>query len=224
MRAGPSPRTTVPRPRENGEQEVMAPMQWVDATVGGQDTTGLSLDLPCTKDPELFFAESPQDVEQAKAMCRGCRAKLACLAGAVQRREPWGVWGGELLIRGVIVPGKRPRGRPRKDAVAIGRLPPLAGLVVAGGLLSDDVHAVPCVDTRDERHQGGELVLVVVLGGVRPGLVGDAAGGVGDAGALLGQFQGGSFGLGEDRGLPSGRDQVEPHLGFPACAAGVLHA
>ena len=72
------------------------------------------LDLPCTEDPELFFAESPSDVEQAKAMCLGCRARLACLAGAVERREPWGVWGGELLLRGVIVPRKRPRGRPRK--------------------------------------------------------------------------------------------------------------
>ena len=70
MRADPSPLTTVPRPREDGEQEVMAPMQWRDVTVGGQDTTGLSLNLPCTEDPELFFAESPQDVEQAKAMCR----------------------------------------------------------------------------------------------------------------------------------------------------------
>ena len=55
-------------------------MPWRDATVGGQDTTGLSLVLPCTEDPELFFAESSQDVEQAKAMCRGCRARLACLA------------------------------------------------------------------------------------------------------------------------------------------------
>ena len=114
------PLTTVPRPRENGEQEVTAPMQWRDATVGGQDTTGLSLDLPCTEDPELFFAESPQDVEQAKAMCRGCRARLACLAGALERREPWGVWGGELLMGGAIVPRKRPRGRPRKDVVTIG--------------------------------------------------------------------------------------------------------
>src|SRR5260370_400756 len=66
MRVGRSRLTTVPRPPENGEQEVMAPMQWRDATVGVQDTTGLSLDLPCTEDPELFFAESPQDVEQAK--------------------------------------------------------------------------------------------------------------------------------------------------------------
>ena len=80
-------------------------------------TTGLILDLPCTKNPELFFAESPQDVEQAKAMCRGCRARLACLAGALERGEPWGVWGGELLMSGTIVPRKRPRGRPRRDLV-----------------------------------------------------------------------------------------------------------
>jgi WhiB family transcriptional regulator, redox-sensing transcriptional regulator len=73
------------------------------------------LDLPCTQDPELFFAESPADVEQAKAMCRGCRARIACLSGAVERREPWGVWGGELLLRGTVVPRKRPRGRPRKN-------------------------------------------------------------------------------------------------------------
>jgi WhiB family transcriptional regulator, redox-sensing transcriptional regulator len=75
-------------------------------------------DPPCTQDPELFFAESPQDVEQAKAMCRGCGARIACLAGALERREPWGVWGGELLLRGAIVPRKRPRGRPRKQEVA----------------------------------------------------------------------------------------------------------
>ena len=94
-------------------------MQWREATVGGQDTAGLSLGLPCTEDPELFFAESPQDVELAKAMCRECRARLACLVGALERGEPWGVWGGELLLRGAIVPGKRPRGRPRKDVVPI---------------------------------------------------------------------------------------------------------
>ena len=85
--------------------------------------TGLRLDLPCTEDPELFFAESPQDVEQAKVMCQGCQARLACLAGALERGEPWGVWGGELLLRGAIVPRKRPRGRPRKDVAAIGVLP-----------------------------------------------------------------------------------------------------
>jgi WhiB family transcriptional regulator, redox-sensing transcriptional regulator len=102
---------------------MMTPVQWRDATVGGQDSTGLSLVLPCTEDPELFFAESPQDVEQAKAMCRGCRARLACLASALERKEPWGVWGGELLLSGAIMPRKRPRGRPRKEAVLAGLLP-----------------------------------------------------------------------------------------------------
>jgi WhiB family transcriptional regulator, redox-sensing transcriptional regulator len=118
--AAPPPLTTVPWPTENGERAVLATTQWRDAAAGGPDTTGLSLDLPCTENPELFFAESPQDVEQAKAMCRGCRARLACLAGALERREPWGVWGGELLLNGAVVPGKRPRGRPRKAVVTIG--------------------------------------------------------------------------------------------------------
>jgi WhiB family transcriptional regulator, redox-sensing transcriptional regulator len=74
--------------------------------------------LPCTDDPDLFFAESPEDVECAKDLCRSCPARMACLAGALERREPWGVWGGELFLRGEIVPRKRPRGRPRKDEVA----------------------------------------------------------------------------------------------------------
>jgi WhiB family redox-sensing transcriptional regulator len=78
----------------------------------------VGLDLPCTEDPELFFAESPEDVETAKAMCWDCKARLVCLTGALERREPWGVWGGELLMRGTIVPRKRPRGRPRKTEVA----------------------------------------------------------------------------------------------------------
>lgn len=74
--------------------------------------------LPCGDDPELFFAESPDDVEYAKSLCLGCPARMACLSGAVERREPWGVWGGELFLRGEIVPRKRPRGRPRKTDVA----------------------------------------------------------------------------------------------------------
>lgn len=75
--------------------------------------------LPCrTNDAELFFAESPADVELAKALCQGCPLQRGCLAGALDRREPWGVWGGELFCQGVVIPHKRPRGRPRKHPVA----------------------------------------------------------------------------------------------------------
>jgi WhiB family redox-sensing transcriptional regulator len=75
--------------------------------------------IPCrVHDAELWFAESPADVEFAKVLCRTCPLRPACLAGALDRREPWGVWGGELLVAGVVVPRKRPRGRPRKNEVA----------------------------------------------------------------------------------------------------------
>jgi WhiB family redox-sensing transcriptional regulator len=74
--------------------------------------------IPCRTDPELWFAESPADVELAKSLCRECPVRSQCLAGAHARREPWGVWGGELFISGVVVARKRPRGRPRKSEVA----------------------------------------------------------------------------------------------------------
>ena len=77
------------------------------------------LELPCrSDDSELFFAESPADVERAKSLCATCPIREACLGGALERREPWGVWGGELFIGGVVVARKRPRGRPRKNVVA----------------------------------------------------------------------------------------------------------
>ena len=72
--------------------------------------------IPCREyDPELWFAESTSDVEQAKALCQECPLREGCLQGALERQEPWGVWGGEVFVGGVIVPRKRGRGRPRKD-------------------------------------------------------------------------------------------------------------
>ena len=75
--------------------------------------------LPCrVNNPELWFAESPADVEAAKALCLGCPVRELCLDGARERREPWGVWGGQLFLQGVVIPRKRSRGRPRKNEVA----------------------------------------------------------------------------------------------------------
>jgi len=91
------------------------------AEYGLSALTGRVVDelLPCrVNDPELFFADSPEDVEYAKTLCATCPARLDCLNGALERREPWGVWGGEWFAQGVVVPRKRPRGRPRKSEVA----------------------------------------------------------------------------------------------------------
>lgn len=75
---------------------------------------------PCQRhnDPELWFAQGPADVEKAKQLCSDCPMKVACLGSALDRGEPWGVWGGELLVSGAVVAKKRGRGRPRKAAVA----------------------------------------------------------------------------------------------------------
>lgn len=73
--------------------------------------------LPCQRgDADLWFAEKPSELELAKSLCQDCPARRACLAGALERRETWGVWGGEIFVDGGIVAFKRPRGRPpRRD-------------------------------------------------------------------------------------------------------------
>jgi WhiB family transcriptional regulator, redox-sensing transcriptional regulator len=62
----------------------------------------------------LFFSESLDDIARAKAFCAGCVVRAECLDAAVERREPWGVWGGELLVNGKVIANKRKRGRPPK--------------------------------------------------------------------------------------------------------------
>ncbi|HZO67810.1 MAG TPA: WhiB family transcriptional regulator [Kribbellaceae bacterium] len=74
--------------------------------------------LPCQVQPLIFFAERYADAERAKALCRECPVRELCLAGALERAEPWGVWGGEVFVDGVVVAAKRGRGRPRKVVLA----------------------------------------------------------------------------------------------------------
>jgi WhiB family redox-sensing transcriptional regulator len=62
----------------------------------------------------LFFSEQLDDMARAKAFCRGCVVREECLDAAIDRREPWGVWGGEIIVNGKVIAQKRKRGRPPK--------------------------------------------------------------------------------------------------------------
>jgi WhiB family redox-sensing transcriptional regulator len=73
----------------------------------------------CQRDPQLWFSEHPAELERAKALCTPCPLRVECLAVALERGEPHGVWGGEIFIDGVVVARKRPRGRPRKHPVMV---------------------------------------------------------------------------------------------------------
>nr|WP_284290141.1 WhiB family transcriptional regulator [Angustibacter aerolatus] len=50
----------------------------------------------------------PPTSRLAKALCSDCPVRAACLAGALERREPWGVWGGRCSSR---APSWRASGR-----------------------------------------------------------------------------------------------------------------
>lgn len=79
---------------------------WAEATcaTGGAGLTG------------LFFSDELQDIAAAKRLCAECPVMETCLEGAIARREPWGVWGGQLFSNGHILTAKRRRGRPPKVA------------------------------------------------------------------------------------------------------------
>ncbi len=65
----------------------------------------------------LFFSEDLMDIARAKAICVPCAVRELCLSVAVERREPVGVWGGELIRNGEVTQPQRGRGRPPKVSV-----------------------------------------------------------------------------------------------------------
>jgi WhiB family redox-sensing transcriptional regulator len=85
----------------------------------------------------LFFSEQLDDIALAKAICAKCPVAEACIEGALERREPWGVWGGHIILKGRVIPIKRKRGRPPKHRPAVEPFPegPLGPLITAA--LSD---------------------------------------------------------------------------------------
>lgn len=83
----------------------------------------------------LFFSDEEADINLAKTLCAGCHLAPECLRGALERREPMGVWGGQLFVDGAVVPRKRKRGRPPK---------------VAGPLVAEPVRHLAQLDGRGE--------------------------------------------------------------------------
>ena len=71
----------------------------------------------------LFFSDELQDIAKAKLICAQCPVLAECLEGALARREPWGVWGGQLFRNGRVLASKRRRGRPPKIARPEDELP-----------------------------------------------------------------------------------------------------
>jgi len=84
------------------------PDAWADASCR-DETGGLT---------ELFFSDQIPDILRAKAVCATCSLVVPCFEGALDRREPWGVWGGHLFLNGKVLAQKRRRGRPPKNPPA----------------------------------------------------------------------------------------------------------
>ncbi len=76
----------------------------------------------------VFFSERYADILRAKAICSRCIVKTKCFSTAEHRSEEWGVWGGELFIKGhvreVLTRGRPPtKPRPKVEIEEV-PLPP----------------------------------------------------------------------------------------------------
>ncbi|MDG2028750.1 MAG: WhiB family transcriptional regulator [Acidimicrobiales bacterium] len=72
---------------------------------------------------DLFFSEDIGEIAAAKRVCADCPVLAPCLEGALDRGEPWGVWGGQLFMNGKMLTVKRRRGRPPKVARPENQMP-----------------------------------------------------------------------------------------------------
>lgn len=89
-----------------------------DADPAGDDARARCADGHGTLS-HLFFSEDDHEIARAKSICGPCARRTSCLAGAIDRSEVYGVWGGMLLVDGTPVEFKRRRGRPPKRPAPI---------------------------------------------------------------------------------------------------------
>ncbi len=94
------------------------------ATATGDNSwEALSACRDITVASDIYFSEDLGDIAAAKRICAECPVLAECLEGALDRKEPWGVWGGQLFLNGRMVAQKRRRGRPPKVARPEDELP-----------------------------------------------------------------------------------------------------
>ena len=62
----------------------------------------------------LFFSNDDGEIARSKAICASCGMQKTCLDGAIERAEPDGIWGGQIVHNGAAVARRPRRGRPRK--------------------------------------------------------------------------------------------------------------
>lgn len=67
----------------------------------------------------LFFSDNDLEIDKSKAICNTCDMQESCLDGAIDRAEPFGVWGGQLMRNGIPVARRPRRGRPPKTTVPL---------------------------------------------------------------------------------------------------------
>lgn len=52
------------------------------------------LTRPCADEPDLFYADHPRSIAEAKALCGMCDQRAACLRAGLTLSNGYGVWGG----------------------------------------------------------------------------------------------------------------------------------
>jgi WhiB family redox-sensing transcriptional regulator len=91
------------------------PEEFIDTSVAADEWAEASCRDETASLTMLFFSDQIPDIVRAKSICATCALITPCLEGALERREPWGVWGGELFLNGRVLAQKRRRGRPPKN-------------------------------------------------------------------------------------------------------------
>lgn len=79
---------------------------------------------PCRGRTDLFFSEYSDDMALAIALCEICEVRAGCLETATRNREPCGVWGGRLFVKGRPSKSINTQGRPQRRPSANTRWTP----------------------------------------------------------------------------------------------------